>query len=180
MYREAQELLDELHIDVNPKTEVRRLSIAHKQLVEIARALSMDARIIIMDEPTSSLPTTSSHIENEVEVLLRLIDRLRQRGKGIVYISHRMDEIFRISDRITVLRDGKFIGVRKTADNRCRRHCLDDGGTRAGGSLWSAGGYELGDVVFEARDLNGISFNARAGEIVGLQVLSARGEPIWR
>ncbi len=175
MNREAQDLLDELHIDVNPKTEVRRLSIAHKQLVEIARALSMDANIIIMDEPTSSLPTTSSHVENEVEVLLRLIDRLRQRGKGIVYISHRLEEIFRISDRITVLRDGKLIGVRETAD-------IDADGVvsmMVGRELEDLYGqreaYELGDVVFEVKDFNGISFDARAGEIVAIAGLIGAG-----
>jgi ABC-type sugar transport system ATPase subunit len=175
MYREAKELLDELHIDVNPKTEVRRLSIAHKQLVEIARALSMDASIIIMDEPTSSLPTTSSHVDNEVEVLLRLIDRLRQRGKGIIYISHRLEEIFRISDRITVLRDGKFIGLRKAADIDADGIVSMMVGRELEDLYGQRGDYELGEVVFEAKDLNGISFDVRAGEIVGLAGLIGAG-----
>ena len=175
MYREAQELLDELHIDVNPKTEVRRLSIAHKQLVEIARALSMDASIIIMDEPTSSLPTTSSHLDNEVEVLLRLIDRLRQRGKGIIYITHRLEEVFRISDRITVLRDGKLIGVRKAADIDADGVVSMMVGRELEDLYGQRGDYELGDVVFEARDLNGISFAVRSGEIVGLAGLIGAG-----
>ena len=175
MYREAQELLDELHIDVDPKTEVRKLSIAHKQLVEIARALSMDASIIIMDEPTSSLPTTSSHVENEVEVLLNLIDRLRQRGKGIIYISHRLEEVFRISDRITVLRDGKFIGMRKADDIDADGIVSMMVGRELEDLYGHRGDFELGDVVFEARDLNGISFTARAGEIVGLAGLIGAG-----
>lgn len=175
MYREAQELLEELHIDVNPKTEVRRLSIAHKQLVEIARALSMDASIIVMDEPTSSLPTTSSHIDNEVEVLLRLIDRLRQRGKGIIYISHRMEEIFRISDRITVLRDGKFIGIREATETDADGIVSMMVGRELEDLYGQRGEYEIGDVVFEAQDLNGITFDVRAGEIVGLAGLIGAG-----
>jgi ribose transport system ATP-binding protein len=117
MNRDARVWLDELRVDVDPRVEVRRLSIARKQMVEIARALSLDASIIVMDEPTSSLPTSTSAAmeDNEVDVFLALIDRLRAQGKSIVYISHRMNEVFRISDRITVLRDGRLVGVRETA-----------------------------------------------------------------
>jgi ABC-type sugar transport system ATPase subunit len=116
MYAKTQEWLDTLQINVDPRTEIRRLSIARKQMVEIAKALSLDARIIVMDEPTSSLPSamTNPNEKNEVEVLLNLIQQLRDQGKAIIYISHRMEEVFRISDRITVLRDGKLVGVRET------------------------------------------------------------------
>ncbi|NTU55625.1 MAG: sugar ABC transporter ATP-binding protein, partial [Anaerolineales bacterium] len=119
MYKSAQRWLDELHIkNVDPRDEIRRLSIARKQMVEIAKALSLDSSIIVMDEPTSSLPTatTDPNEVNEVQILLSTVKKLRDRGKALIYISHRMEEVFRISDRITVMRDGKLIGVRKTSE----------------------------------------------------------------
>ncbi len=175
MYRQAQALLGELHIDVNPRMEVRRLSIAHKQMVEIARALSMDANILVMDEPTSSLPTTSVHLENEVEVLLRLIERLRQQGKGIVYISHRMDEIFRISDRITVLRDGRLIGVQNTSETTPDHVVSMMVGRDLEDLYGRRGEIKIGELALELRNLNGVSFHVRSGEILGLSGLIGAG-----
>ncbi|MCA9922102.1 MAG: sugar ABC transporter ATP-binding protein, partial [Anaerolineales bacterium] len=171
MYRQAQALLDELRIDVDPRAEVRRLSIAHKQMVEIARALSTDANILVMDEPTSSLPTTSVHLENEVEVLLRLIERLRQRGKAVVYISHRMDEIFRISDRITVLRDGRLIGVKKAAETNPDQIVSMMVGRDLEDLYGHRGEIKIGEPVLELRNLNGVSLQVRSGEILGLSGL---------
>lgn len=102
--RKARELLDRVRLDVDVDALVGRLSITQQQLVEIAKALSFDAKVVVMDEPTSALPAT------EVETVFHLIDRLKADGRGVVYISHKMDEIERVADRITVLRDGEVVG----------------------------------------------------------------------
>lgn len=182
MNRMAKEILDELNVKVDPDTEVRRLSMARKQMVEIARALSMDAQIIIMDEPTSSLPTTtSSVVENEVEVLLKVIDQLRKSGKAIVYISHRMDEIFRISDRITVFRDGELVGVRKTEQTNVDEVVSMMVGRELEDLYGKPQENGIGDVVLEVRSLKregllkNISFNIRKGEILGVAGLIGAG-----
>src|ERR687897_1567595 len=110
LYSRAQKLLDELHLTVDPRTPVRNLGIGQQQLVEIAKALSQDARILILDEPTAALTDT------EVETLFGILKRLRARGVAMIYISHKLDEVFRISDRITVLRDGKTIETNATSN----------------------------------------------------------------
>ncbi|MGM1018854.1 MAG: sugar ABC transporter ATP-binding protein [Actinomycetota bacterium] len=101
---QAAELLARLEIDLNPRQTVGELTVAKQQMVEIAKALSFNAKVLIMDEPTSSLT------DSEVETLFVLIEQLRAKGTGIVYISHRMDELRRLADRVTVLRDGEYIG----------------------------------------------------------------------
>src|SRR5947209_4540099 len=103
MERAAGELLVQLECHVHPGQPVRELRVGDQQLVEIAKALSLETDILIMDEPTSALT------ESEVARLFRVIDRLRQRGVTILYISHKMDEVFRLADRITVLRDGRLV-----------------------------------------------------------------------
>ncbi len=175
LHNEAQKILDTLHIDVDPKTEVRKLSIAKKQMVEISRALSMDARIIIMDEPTSSLPTSSSLIENEVEVLFRVIEGLKARGKTVIYISHRMDEIFRISDRITVLRDGKLIGVKQTSETNPDQIISMMVGRELKDLYGHRGEINIGQILLELKDYGGVSFNVCAGEILGVAGLVGAG-----
>ena len=115
LYNRAQTLIDELHIKVDPSARVKDLSIASKQMVEIARAISMNANVVIMDEPTSSLPSVSTGEIDEVSILMGLIDRLRKRGIAVIYVSHRLEEILRISDRMTVLRDGRLVEVFETA-----------------------------------------------------------------
>ncbi|MFE6735029.1 sugar ABC transporter ATP-binding protein [Microbacterium sp. NPDC057650] len=102
--RQTAELLKNLDISLDPRQKVGELTVAEQQMVEIAKALSFNAKVLIMDEPTSALTDT------EVEVLFTLIDQLRARGTGIVYISHRMDELRRLADRVSVLRDGAYIG----------------------------------------------------------------------
>jgi len=104
MVARTGELLARMRVKIDPRQRVRELSIAQQQMVEIAKALLLDARVIVMDEPTDALP------DEEVDSLFSVIDELRQQGKAIVYISHRLDEIFRICDRATVLRDGRFMG----------------------------------------------------------------------
>jgi ribose transport system ATP-binding protein len=108
--RRAGELLDELGVDIDPRAEVGRLGAARRQLVEIAKALSQDARILIMDEPTASLA------QSEVETLFEIIGRLKARGITIIYITHRLEEVMAVADRVTVLRDGRLAGTRATAD----------------------------------------------------------------
>lgn len=100
----------DLGLDINPKTNMENLSVSQRQMAEIAKAVSYDAKILILDEPTSSLT------EQEVEVLFKVINMLRDRGMGIVYISHKMEEILRISDDITVFRDGKWVATERAED----------------------------------------------------------------
>jgi len=107
---DAAEILKKLDIDINPRKFISDLSVAEKQMVEIAKSLSMDARLIIMDEPTATLT------EKEVVKLFSIIEELRKKEVSIVYISHRLDEAFRLSDRLTVLRDGKKIETKKTSE----------------------------------------------------------------
>lgn len=103
LYLNAQEQLDRLGLDIDPRTPVENLTIAQQQMVEVVKALSMDASLIVMDEPTSALT------EKEVEALFAHMDKLRDTGVSVIFISHRLDEVQRVSDRITVLRDGKWI-----------------------------------------------------------------------
>jgi len=105
MNEEACKALAELNLRINPKVKMRELSVAKRQMVEIAKAVSMNARIIIMDEPTSAIS------DKEVDALFEIINEFKKRGVGIIYISHKMDEIFRIAEDITVMRDGKSIGT---------------------------------------------------------------------
>ncbi|MEY4753224.1 MAG: hypothetical protein RJA44_899, partial [Pseudomonadota bacterium] len=108
--RRTQALFDRLVIDIDPEAEVRSLSIASRQMVEIAKAVSFDSDVLIMDEPTSALT------EREVEHLFRIIRQLREQGKGIVYITHKMNELFEIADEVSVFRDGKYIDTRASSE----------------------------------------------------------------
>jgi ABC-type sugar transport system ATPase subunit len=183
MTARAREWLEALHINIDPRLMVRQLGIARKQMVEIAKALSLDASIIVMDEPTSSLPTaTSKPTElNEVEVLLELITKLRERGKAVIYISHRMGEVFRISDRITVLRDGKLVGVRNTIETNPDEVVAMMVGRKLEDLYGQRSQAPIGDKVLEVRGLNqtgelyDINLDVRAGEILGLAGLIGAG-----
>lgn len=110
MYTDAEKLFDELHIKLDVRKKVRGLSIAQQQMIEIAKAVSAHAKLVIMDEPTSSLAT------HETKLLFEIINRLRDNGVAIIFITHRLDEIFEISDRVTVMRDGCSIGTCDTGD----------------------------------------------------------------
>lgn len=183
MNSHAREWLQALHIDIDPRLMVRKLGIARKQMVEIAKALSLDASIIVMDEPTSSLPTATSQPTelNEVEVLLEMISKLRDRGKAIIYISHRMGEVFRISDRITVLRDGKLVGVRNTVETNPDEIVAMMVGRKLEDLYGVRSKTQIGEKVLEVRGLNqagelyNINFDVRSGEILGLAGLIGAG-----
>lgn len=108
--QKAQELLDLIGVKINAQTKIKNLSIAQMQMVEIAKAISTNAKVIIMDEPTSALSDT------EVEILFKIINDLKAKGVAIIYISHKMDEIFEITDRITIFRDGNYIDTKNTND----------------------------------------------------------------
>lgn len=110
MYEDTKKIFNDLGIDVDPRAKMGDLAVSARQMVEIAKAVSYNSKILIMDEPTSSLT------EKEVEHLFRIIRKLREKGCGIVYISHKMEEIKAISDDITILRDGKWIGTKSVAD----------------------------------------------------------------
>src|SRR5580704_17340605 len=108
IYKNAREIIDSVGLDLDARTAVGELSTAQQQMVEIVKAISFNARIVVMDEPTSSLSLP------EVARLFEIVRRLKESGVGIIYISHRLDEIFTISDRVTVLRDGAHIGTKLT------------------------------------------------------------------
>lgn len=174
LFNDAQRALDRLDVQVDPRALVSDISIANQQLVEIAKALSQDCKVLILDEPTSALT------EREVDTLFDLLRRLAQQGVGILYISHKLDEIFRLSDRITVLRDGQYIGTVETAKTSTDEIIRMMVG-RELGSMYPEKGSQLGKPLLEVRDLRlpgsnaRNSFTLRAGEIVGMAGLIGAG-----
>ena len=112
MRRRTKALFERLDIRIDPDAEVRDLSVANRQMVEIAKAVSYESDILIMDEPTSALT------EHEVEHLFRIIAALKAEGKGIVYITHKMNELFEIADDVSVFRDGRFVGEHAATTSR--------------------------------------------------------------
>ena len=110
MYREAEATLQRLKLNIDVRTKVKNLSVAEAQMTEIAKCLTIGAKIIIMDEPTAALT------DEEIRVLFEIIADLKKRGLSIIYISHRMDEIFQIADRLTVFRDGRYIATKEIRD----------------------------------------------------------------
>jgi ABC-type sugar transport system ATPase subunit len=164
--------LDQVSLDRPPRTMVSSLSIAQMQLVAIARALSMDARILIMDEPTSSL------FEDAVEKLFRLIAELKQRGVSIVYVSHKMDEIFRIAGRITVLRDGQNVGTRAAAETTPAEIIRMMVGREL--NLSARADRAPAEVLLRVQGLtthklSNVSFEVRRGEVLGVAGLVGSG-----
>ncbi|HSO73596.1 MAG TPA: ATP-binding cassette domain-containing protein [Blastocatellia bacterium] len=181
LYGRARNLLEDLHLPIDPHTTVRALGIGQQQLVEIAKALSHDARILVLDEPTAALTGA------EAETLFGILDRLRERGVGMVYISHKLEEVFRLSDRITVLRDGKTSGTHARGQiSESRVIALMVG--REVDQLFPAPGQVVGEVLFEARHItvmdpavagkklvSDVSFGVRSGEVLGIAGLMGAG-----
>ena len=169
MYEDAQRVLDEVHLNYDPKAKLGSLSVSQMQLVEIAKAVSADCKVLILDEPTSSLTS------NEVEALFTIVDELRGKGVSIVYISHKMDEILRISDEVTIMRDGQYIGTWEAKELTTDMIITKMVG-RELSNLYPPRSNVPGEVVFEVKDFTSInpksfrnvSFNIRKGEILGV------------
>jgi inositol transport system ATP-binding protein len=172
--RNTQALFDRLQIDIDPEAEVRGLSIANRQMVEIAKAVSFDSDILIMDEPTSALT------ETEVEHLFRIIRQLRAQGKGIVYITHKMNELFEIADEVSVFRDGRYIAT-KAASEVTRNDIIQMMVGREITQMFPKETVPIGGVVLSVKDLgvegifHGVTFDLHAGEILGLAGLVGSG-----
>lgn len=169
----AQELFDEYGFGLDPAMKVEKLSPANQQMVEIARAISNKAKIMIMDEPTAPLAAS------EVELLFSIIAKLKAKGVTIIYISHRMEEVFQITERISVLRDGCFVKSLNTADTNRKELVKLMVGRELNESFPERRG-EIGPVVLEAKDLTGnsvehISFQLHRGEILGFAGLVGSG-----
>ena len=158
MRKRVQEILDMLGVDIDPTQRMDELSIGQQQMIEIAKALMVDAKVLIMDEPTAALT------QSETEVLFKVVNSLRKKGVSIVYISHRMEEIFELCDRITILRDGTYIDTKRIADidmNDIVKMMIG----REIGERYPVRNSKIGDVAFEVR----------AGEVLGVSGLMGAG-----
>lgn len=173
MARQAREIFKEFGLEIDPYEKVRDLTVAYMQLVEIAKSISRKAKVIVMDEPTGPLTLA------ETEILMKLIQRLKESGITIIYISHRLEEIFAISDRVTVMRDGEKITTVNTADtNRQELIALMVG--RKLEAVYPERKEAPGEIALELDHVCGngdqdISFHVRQGEIVGLAGLVGAG-----
>jgi D-xylose transport system ATP-binding protein len=177
----ARTLIEELHLSLDPAMPLGHLGIGQQHLVEIAKALSREAHILVLDEPTAALT------DSEAEILFNVLDRLRSSGAGIIYISHKLDEVFRLANRITVLRDGRTVGTYATSQidmptviaRMVGRELTD---------VFPSFDHHPGDVIFEARDVTvedpnvpgkflvrNVSFKVRRGEVLGIAGLVGAG-----
>jgi D-xylose transport system ATP-binding protein len=181
LYAETEQLLKKYHLDVNPRAIVRQLGVGKMQMTEIAKALSEDAKILILDEPTSALA------EAEIEQLMEILRGLKEHGVTCIYISHRLEEFFHITDKITVLRDGKMIITQPTQSLNLETVVRNMVG-REMKERFPKGNRKPGDVILEVEDLHalnpddirseilkGVSFNLRQGEILGIAGLMGSG-----
>ncbi|MBC5647625.1 sugar ABC transporter ATP-binding protein [Christensenella tenuis] len=173
LYADTQELLSIVGLKHDPKTEVSNLSIAEKQMMEIAKVLSKKNKVLVMDEPTSALN------EVETQTLFKLLRELVRDGISIVFISHKMDELFEISNRIEVLRDGKYIGTVDTAKTNVNELVTMMVG-RTIGDMYPKEEIKHGKTIMSVQDLtgtdvHGVSFEVKEGEIVGLFGLMGSG-----
>ncbi|MCK5315173.1 MAG: sugar ABC transporter ATP-binding protein [Anaerolineales bacterium] len=174
LYADAQKLLDRLNVDVNARTQVADLSIAQQQMVEVAKALSLNADLIAMDEPTSSLT------DRETEVLFDVMNKFKEQGLSLIFISHRLEEVFEISDRVTVLRDGTLIGT-KAIDQLDEAIVVQMMVGRELGEMYPKAEVQRGDVVLETtnlqdgRELHGVDLKLYSGEILGIAGLAGAG-----
>lgn len=174
LYADAQRWLDQLDVDVDARSEVKELRIAQQQMVEVAKALSLNADLIAMDEPTSALT------ERETDVLFRVMRSLREQGVSLIFISHRLEEVFEIADRVTVLRDGKLIGtalISELDEDRVVRMMVG----RELGDMYPKVDIQRQELVLEATDLHdgqelrGVTFHLYCGEILGVAGLVGAG-----
>lgn len=174
MHEEAKALLTKLGLDIDPRTRAGDLSVGKQQIIEIAKAIASDAKYIIMDEPTAALT------DREIETLFVTVNELKAKGISFVYISHRMEEIFAICDRITILRDGTYVGVReipKTSFNEIVSMMVG----RELGERFPKRNATIGEVKLQVKNLcakdvfNDVSFEIRKGEVLGVAGLMGAG-----
>jgi inositol transport system ATP-binding protein len=174
MIEDTRKLFESLKIDIDPGSKMIDLSIANMQMVEIAAAISYNADLIIMDEPTSAIT------DKEVDQLFRIIDSLKEKGVTIIYISHKMDEIFRISDDITVFRDGQYINTKKASEFN-QETLIQMMVGREIKQVFHKEDAEIGEVILSVKNLSrkgkfrNISFEVRKGEILGIAGLMGAG-----
>lgn len=175
MCADSEKLMRDLGLYINVRRVLRELSLAQQQLVEIVKAVSTNARVVIMDEPTSSLS------QSETEILFDIIGRLKQKGTSIIFITHRLDEIYRVCDRMTILRDGCYIGSRDVKDVT-KNEMIEMMIGRKLTNQYPSRETEPGEVVLEVKGLSDgghrvkdISFYARAGEVLGFAGLVGAG-----
>ncbi|XUW89413.1 sugar ABC transporter ATP-binding protein [Burkholderia sp. M6-3] len=171
----AREILSRMHVNLDPRAMVGNLTVASQQMVEIAKALSFDSRVLIMDEPTSALN------DAEIAELFRIIRELKQRGVGIVYISHKMDELKQIADRVTVLRDGEYVATAAAADTSVEAIIGMMVGRTLNDVAPAGRAASQGEIALEVRNLQAgplvrdVSFTLRKGEILGFAGLMGAG-----
>ncbi|MEG0276046.1 MAG: ATP-binding cassette domain-containing protein [Coprobacillus sp.] len=175
MYKNTMEIFKDLNIDVNPKRIMSTMPVSSRQMVEIAKAVSYHSKVIVFDEPTSSLN------DQEVEHLFKIINMLRDRGCGIVYISHKMEEILRISDEVTIMRDGKWIAT-ETAKDLTMDKIIKLMVGRELTNRFPPKENKVGDVILKVEGLTGaynqvkdVSFEVKKGEIIGFSGLDGSG-----
>ena len=175
MYEKTMEVFKDLGIEVDPKTIMSEMPVSQRQMVEIAKAVSYNSKVIVFDEPTSSLT------EVEVEHLFKIINDLRNRGCGIIYISHKMDEILRISDEVTIMRDGKYIATRDSK-NVTMNEIIKLMVGRELTNVYPPKDNVIGEKLLEVRGLTAeysklhdVSFDAYRGEVLGVAGLDGSG-----
>jgi len=181
LYHRATKLLSDLHLPIDPRTKVGDLGIGQQQLVEIAKALSKKAKILVLDEPTAALT------ESEVETLFERLDKLRKRSVGMIYISHKLDEVFRMSDRISVLRDGRTVSTHDAKD-MTKASVIAAMVGREVGDIFPKVEHKFGDVALTVEHLTAysldktdkklvddVTFSVRKGEVLGIAGLMGSG-----
>ena len=174
MHRKTAELFKRLNIDIDPDVKVGTLSVANRQMVEIAKAVSYESDVLIMDEPTSALT------EREVDHLFTIIRSLKAQGKGIIYITHKMSELFEIADECSVFRDGKYIATKSSKDVT-RNEIIHMMVGREITQMFPKETVPIGDVVMSVKGLtlkgifHDVSFDVRSGEILGIAGLVGSG-----
>lgn len=177
MRKRTEEVLQEIGLDRKPNVPVGQLAISEKQMVEIAKAVAFDAKVIIMDEPTTSLTT------EEINHLYQIIDKLKKQGKGIVFISHKLDEVLTVGDRVTILKDGAYVGTYPISEMDEDRLVKLMVGREIKGTHLKDPDKDYGDeVIFEAKNITrkdekvrNVSFQLKKGEILGFSGLVGAG-----